>query len=310
MYPLKFKPIYFEKIWGGRGLEAIKDNLPQGDIGESWEISCHKNGSSIISNGKYEGITLKELITLYKDKVLGERFQEEEFPLLLKFISASDNLSVQVHPNDYYAKLLEEDRGKTEAWYVLEAEEGANLIIGTKGCNKNDFMEGIERGTLEKCLNIIPVKKGDVFFIESGLIHAIGKGVVLLEIQQSSDITYRVYDYNRGREIHVDKAMKVIDFNLSSEKLEGELQVTEDYHRRKYISCKYFEFEEYIIRNNFKDDTRGEKFFLYSCIEGEGKIVYSEGEESIIKGESILIPCSLGKVKILGQLKLIKVHVP
>ncbi|WP_017414070.1 type I phosphomannose isomerase catalytic subunit [Clostridium tunisiense] len=310
MYPLKFKPIYFDKIWGGRGLEAIKDNLPQGDIGESWEISCHKNGSSIISNGKYEGITLKELITLYKDKVLGERFQEEEFPLLLKFISASDNLSVQVHPNDYYAKLLEEDRGKTEAWYVLEAEEGANLIIGTKGCNENDFMEGIERGTLEKCLNIIPVKKGDVFFIESGLIHAIGKGVVLLEIQQSSDITYRVYDYNRGREIHVDKAMKVIDFNLSSKKLEGELQVTEDYQRRKYISCTYFEFEEYDIRNNFQDDTKGEKFFLYSCIEGEGKIVYSEGEESIIKGESILIPCSLGKVKILGQLKLIKVHVP
>lgn len=310
MYPLKFRPIYFEKIWGGRGLEAIKDNLPQGDIGESWEISCHGNGASIISNGKYEGVALKYLIALEKNKILGEGFIEEEFPLLLKFISASDNLSVQVHPNDYFAKDLENDRGKTEAWYVLEAEEGANLIIGTRGCSKDEFMKGIENGTLERCLNKVPVKRGDVFYIESGLIHAIGKGVALLEIQQSSDITYRVYDYNRGRELHVDKAMKVIDFTLGSNKIQGQVFTTDEYEVRKYIYCKYFALEEYIIKGKFEDNTKNEKFFLYSCIEGEGKIVYSHGEESIIKGESILIPCSLGKVEVLGQLKLIKVYVP
>lgn len=310
MYPLKFIPIYFEKIWGGRGLKALKSFLPKGNIGESWEVSCHKNGTSVITNGKYAGLTLKELINLNKDKVLGNDFEEKDFPLLLKFISANEKLSVQVHPGDDYARKEENEKGKTEAWYVIEAAEGANLIIGTENCTRDEFIKGIGEGGLDKHLKKVSVKKGDVFFIESGLIHAIGPGVVLLEIQQSSDVTYRVYDYNRGRELHIKKALDVINFGLTSKSIEGKRSLNEKYEKIEYIKCKYFALEEYDIFESMKDDTRGKEFFIYSCIEGKGKIVYSKGEESIIKGESILIPSSLGGVSILGRLKVIKTYVP
>jgi mannose-6-phosphate isomerase len=310
VYPLKFIPIYFEKIWGGRGLVSLKNFLPKGNIGEVWEVSCHKNGTSVISNGEYAGLTLKDLIDLDKHKVLGSDFEEGELPLLLKFISANEKLSVQVHPGDDYARKEENEKGKTEAWYVIEATEGANLIIGTENCTSNEFVKGIGEGRLDKYLKKVSVKKGDVFFIESGLIHAIGPGVVLLEIQQSSDVTYRVYDYNRGRELHVKKALDVINLGLTSKSIEGVRTLNEKYEKIEYIYCKYFALEEYNIFESMEDDTRGKEFFIFSCIEGKGKIVYSKGEESIMKGESILIPSSLGGVSILGRLKVIKTYVP
>lgn len=309
MYPLKFYPIYFEKIWGGRDLKELKNDLPAGIIGESWEISCHKNGSSIILNGIYKGLTLKELIESYKDKILGKN-GSLEFPLLLKFISSKESLSIQVHPGDSYAKLKENDNGKTEAWYVISAQEESNLVLGTKNCTKEEFIKAIKHGEVDRCLNTVKVKAGDIFYIESGLIHAIGPNVLLFEVQQSSDITYRVYDYNRGRELQLEKALEVIDFNLQSPKLEGSVEENKYYKKVKFISCKYFNLEECRVFSELDEDTENERFLLYTCLEGQGKIVYSQGEELIIKGESVLIPSSLGQFKIKGELKLIKTYVP
>lgn len=308
MYPLKFEPIYFEKIWGGKHLQELKNNVPVGNIGESWEVSCHKNGVSIVSNGRFKGATLKEVIEREGKHILGD-YEGEGFPLLLKLISTSGKLSVQVHPDDIYGQKIEGDNGKTEAWYVIHAESGAALVLGTRECTKEEFKNAIKNGTLDKYLNIVPVKSGDVFFVNSGLIHAIGEGILLLEIQQNSDITYRVYDYNRGRELHLEKALEVANLKLKSNRLEGEVYANSDYEITKYVKCPYFSLDLYEIYSRIEENTEEKKFLLYSCIEGEGKIEYSEGEESIIKGESILIPSSLGHFNIVGQLKLIKVYV-
>lgn len=222
MYPIKFENLYYEKIWGGRDLELFRDDIPEGNIGESWDVACHKNGMSIVKNGEFKGLRLDELIEKEKENLLGTKIDRNWFPLLIKLINAKDKLSVQVHPNDEYAKRVEGDMGKTEVWYVVEAFEGANLVVGTKGkCTKEEFKAAIEEGKLDSYLNRIPVKKGDVYLVQSGLVHAIGEGVIIAEIQQNSDTTYRVYDYNRGREIHVQKALDVIDLNLNGEKNEG-----------------------------------------------------------------------------------------
>ena len=214
MYPIKFENLYYEKIWGGRDFESFRENLPHGDIGESWDIACHHNGMSIVSNGYLKGKTFEELIKEYGTELLGESFENKEFPLLVKLINSKEKLSVQVHPSDEYAKRVENSLGKTEAWYVVDAKPGASLIVGTKNCDKAIFEKAIREGKTEEYLNKIEVKKGDCFLINSGLVHAICEGVIIAEIQQSSDITYRIYDYGRPREIHVEKSMDVIDFNL------------------------------------------------------------------------------------------------
>lgn len=203
MYPLKFENLYCSKIWGGRDFEKFRSNLPEGDIGESWDVACHQNGVSIISNGKFKGIALDKLIKEYGSELLGRSVQNNEFPLLVKLINSKEKLSVQVHPNDDYAKRMENSLGKTEAWYVVDAKPNASLIIGTKDCDKEAFENAVREGKVENYLNKVEVKKGDCFLINSGLVHAICEGVIIAEIQQNSDITYRIYDYGRPREIHV-----------------------------------------------------------------------------------------------------------
>ena len=214
MYPIKFENLYYDKVWGGRDLEDFRENLPEGNIGESWDIACHENGTGIVANGKFKGMTFKELIEKYNENIFGNAIKNNEFPLLVKLINSNENLSVQVHPNDEYARRVENSFGKTEAWYVVDAKEGAELIVGTNGCTKEQFEEAIKNNSVEDCLNRIKVKKGDAFLINSGLVHAICSGLVIAEIQQNSDITYRVYDYGRPREIHVEKSLEVIDFDL------------------------------------------------------------------------------------------------
>ena len=199
MYPIKFENLYYERIWGGNGLEKFRDNIPEGVIGESWDIACHKNGTGKVVNGKLKGKGFDEIIKEYGHNLLGNAIDiDKDFPLLIKLITAKDKLSVQVHPDDEYAEKVENDLGKTEAWYVIDAEEGASLIVGTKDCDKEKFKKAIEDENLEPYLNKIEVKKGDFFYVQSGLVHAICEGILIAEIQQSSDTTYRVYDYNRG----------------------------------------------------------------------------------------------------------------
>jgi len=201
MYPIRFENLYYKKIWGGRDLEKFRDNLPEGDVGESWDIACHPNGVGVVENGKYKGIRFDDLIKKYGHSLVGSKISTEKLPLLVKLINSREKLSVQVHPGDYYAAKYEDDYGKTEAWYVIDAKPNATLIVGTKECNKEQFEAAIKSGEVEKYLNKIDVKKGDCFLINSGLIHAICEGVIIAEIQQNSDVTYRVYDYGRPREI-------------------------------------------------------------------------------------------------------------
>ena len=310
MYPIKFENLYYEKIWGGRDLERFRDNVPEGCIGESWDIACHKNGTGIVANGYLKGLSFKELIDKYGEKVVGRKINKEEFPLLIKLINSKDKLSVQVHPDDEYAKKVENEFGKTEAWYVVDAEEGASLIVGTKDCNKDIFKKAIEDGNLEPYLNKVSVKKGDMFYVKSGLVHAICEGVIIAEIQQSSDTTYRVYDYNRGRELHVDKALDVIDFDLKCEKIKG-IKISEE-GLEKTILClsEFFAIEKYEIKGKVKESSDLDRFFLFTCVEGNGKIISLENELDINMGDSILIPASLGEYTLEGNFTLLKSYVP
>lgn len=311
MYPIKFKNIYFDKIWGGRDLELFRDNLPEGDIGESWDVACHPHGMSVVKNGEFKGTKLDELIELKGSELLGTKISKETFPLLIKLINAKDKLSVQVHPEDKYAMETEGELGKTEVWYVVEALTGANLVVGTKeGCTKEQFKKAIEEGKMEEYMNKIPVKKGEVYFVKSGLIHAIGEGVIIAEIQQNSDTTYRVYDYNRGRELHVEKALDVVDLDLRGERSTGVKVEGNGHSKVYYCVCDKFSLELYDVYEAFSESSDEERFYVFTCVEGNGKITYNNGSESIEKGESIFIPASLGAYKIEGNLKLLKSYVP
>lgn len=310
MEPLKFQNIYFDKIWGGRDLNVFRDNLPQGNIGESWDVACHPHGTSIIANGEYKGMKLSELIELKGDEIVGSKIAKSWFPLLVKLINAKENLSVQVHPEDEYARNVEGEMGKTEVWYVIEAFEGASLVLGTKECTKEQFKNAIETGKFDELMNKIPVKKGEVYFVKSGLVHAIGEGVIIAEIQQNSDTTYRVYDYNRGRELHIDKALDVVNLSLRGRKSQG-LRVQYDGYCKIYYSlCEHFSLELYEITHEVTETSDNERFYIFTVVEGQGKINYKEGCENISIGESILIPAQLGEYEIKGNLKLLKSYVP
>lgn len=310
MYPLKFENVYVEKVWGSRDLEEIRDNLPPGKIGESWDVSCHPNGMSVVANGEYRGMKLDELIEEKGDAILGTKIAKDKFPLLVKLLNTSDKLSVQVHPGDEYALRVEGEMGKTEVWYVVEAKEGAKLIVGTEGCTREEFKRAIEDGQPEKYMNVVDVKKGDVYFIKSGLIHTMGEGLVIAEIQQNSDTTYRVYDYNRGRELHIEKALDVIDFDLAGKKSEGLKVEREGYSKVYYCLNEHFALELYDVEEGFAESTDGERFHIYTCVEGEGEIQYGNSAERIGKGDSILMPAGLGEYRVFGKLKLLKSYVP
>lgn len=311
MYPLKFENIYFEKVWGGRDLELFKNDLPEGSIGESWDIACHKHGTGIVANGKFKGISLYELIKSEGNNVIGTKISKDWFPLLIKLINARESLSVQVHPDDKYGREIENDMGKTEVWYIMEAFDGANIVVGVKEeCTKEQFKKAIKEGTLEKYLNRIPVKKGEVYFVKSGLIHAIGQGVIIAEIQQNSDTTYRVYDYNRGRELHIEKALDVVDLDLKGVSSTGVKVEKEGYSKTYYCISDKFSLELYDVFNKFSETSDEERFYTFTCVDGAGEIIYSSGTESVKKGESLLIPASLGAYTVKGNLKLLKSYVP
>lgn len=311
MYPLKFKHLYYEKIWGGRKLEKFRNDVPDGNIGESWDVACHKNGTSVVSNGEFKGKRLDDLVKEKGNEIMGSKIGKDWFPLLIKIIDAKSDLSVQVHPNDEYAKKVENEMGKTEVWYVIQADEGGALVVGTKGkCTKDELKEAIEKGKLGKYMNKIPVKAGDVCLVRSGMIHAICGGVLLAEIQQNSDTTYRVYDYNRGRELHVKKALDVIDLNLKAKKSKGIKLNCEGYEKTHLCLGKDFSLELYDVCSEFTEKSDEERFYIFTCVDGDGEILYDGGTEKIKFGESVLIPASLGQYTVKGKVKLVKSYVP
>jgi mannose-6-phosphate isomerase len=307
LYPFKFKEIYKKYIWGGQGFEKIGKDVPGGVAAESWEIACHKDGMSVVMNGELHGKTLKELVEQYGKELLGSDVDAKEgnFPLMVKFINAKNKLSVQVHPNDEYARKHEGDSGKNEAWVILDAKEDSELIIGIKrGIDLKAFSKACENNEIEECLNKMKVKAGDVINIPAGLVHAIGSGIMLAEIQQNSNVTYRIYDYDRKddkgntRPLHIDKALEVIDFTLKDE------------DEKKAMLSKYFCLETYNITEDIKQVATGETFFIYIFTEGEGEIIYRDKKIRVAKGDTYLIPANLGEFELKGKLQFIKSYIP
>ena len=307
MYPIKFENIYFDKIWGGRDFEEFRGNLPSGYIGESWDITCHENGVGIVANGELKGKTFLYIIEKLGHDLVGTKVSTEKFPLLVKLINSREKLSVQVHPGDEYAAIHENSLGKTEAWYVVEAKPGAKLIVGTKNCDKATFAKAIEDGKSEDYLNVIPVKKGDCFLINSGLVHAICEGLIIAEIQQNSDITYRVYDYGRPREIHVEKSLDVIKFDLEAKNLSNnEVKEFDGFSRVDFCENEYFGIQKFDITTEWTDESDKERFFILTCVEGNGTIEGEGFSEEIKMGDSLLIPATLGKYTVKGNITVLK----
>ncbi|HHV59471.1 MAG TPA: class I mannose-6-phosphate isomerase [Clostridiaceae bacterium] len=324
LYPLKFEPVFKDYIWGGRNLLKLNKKLPEGKVAESWEVSSHPDGISKIANGEYAGMFFTDVIEKEGRKLLGTALSDEavtKFPLLVKFIDANDNLSVQVHPDENYVRKNNSDLyGKNEMWYIISAEPGARLVYGLKpGTTKSDFEKAVANKKIEELLNYIDVKPGDAINIPTGLVHAIGKGILLAEIQQNSNSTFRVYDYDRvdakgnPRPLHIREALEVMDFSLH---VTGESVVNSSYHGQEearlcipLVSNDFFTVEHISVKGNSCDSTDGSKFFIYITIAGAGKIKYGHGTISAIPGDSFLIPAALGKFEFEGNLTMLKAYV-
>ncbi|MEI6556601.1 MAG: type I phosphomannose isomerase catalytic subunit [Paludibacter sp.] len=311
LYPLKFSPILKDKIWGGTKLEKLFGKPASSDkLGESWELSGYEGDESVVINGLLAGNNLVELIEIYMGDLVGDKIYDAfglSFPLLFKLIDANENLSIQVHPGDVVAAERHNSYGKTEMWYVVDADPGAELIIGfTKDCTPDEYVEALDAGEVEGLLQKVPVKKGDVLFIPAGLVHAIGKGVVVAEIQQSSDITYRIYDYKRvddkgnERELHTEQALDVIDFSAAKEPKTPYLAVLNEI--TPLIDCDYFttnliKFDEAVTRNYGELDS----FVSYMCLEGNMIIEYNNEKTIVNKGDTVLIPAIINELALIPE---------
>ena len=310
LYPLKFQPILKEKIWGGQKLELLlnKDSkLP--NIGESWEVSDVEGNTSIVMNGSLKGQSLKQLLLTYKADLIGlqnYRIFKDKFPLLIKFIDAKEDLSIQLHPNDELAAKRHNSFGKTEMWYVMQADENAKLIVGfNQKVTPELYLKHLADKTLTKILNFDTVKTGDTYFIEVGRIHAIGAGVMLAEIQQTSDITYRVYDWDRKdeqgneRELHNNLALDAIGFEMPND-FRIEYQ-TDQNRSNKMVSCPYFTTNYLNIDTTIQKENNHGSFIIYICVDGEAEILIANNSETIKKGETILIPAVIGSFHIASK---------
>lgn len=302
--PVKLLPAFKDYLWGGTKLKTEynkKTDLQK--VAESWELSTHKDGESIIADGEFKGKKLSEYISA--NDVLGKRAKVFDFfPILIKFIDAKDNLSVQVHPDDEYSLKNNGEYGKTEMWYVLGAEEGATLYHGfKKKITKEEFSERIKNNTLLEVLNKVPVKKGDVFFIESGTVHAIGAGIMICEIQQNSNTTYRVYDYGRRdkdgntRPLHIEQAIEVANL----EQPEKQKDLPENILAR----CKYFTVEKHDIKGKFSFNVTEDCFKSVIVTEGAAKLIYDNGELDLEKGDSVFIPAENAEITVKGDCEII-----
>ncbi len=318
--PLKFKPLLKERIWGGQELEKLGKKLPKGkNIGESWEISDVEGDASIVAEGVFKGNSLSELIEVYMEELVGEKVFNKfstEFPLLIKFIDAGDNLSVQVHPNDELSAKRHNAYGKTEMWYVMDCQEGAELYLGFKHkVTMEEYEKRVADGTLMDIMKGYKVSPGDAFFIPAGEIHAIGKGILVAEIQQTSDITYRVFDYNRvddegnSRELHTELALDAINFDEPFDGIDitptFETNAAVDMQRCDYFSTNVIEVQGEIGCNYSELDS----FVIFIALDGNMTVGYGEGEISLNKGETMLIPASIQSVVLSGRGRLIEVFV-
>lgn len=311
--PIFLKPVLQERIWGGTKLrEEYGYEIPSESTGEAWVISAHPNGPSTVTEGEFAGETLGQLWENH-----GELFNKKtdgEYPLLVKILDAADDLSVQVHPDDQYAKEVEgAPYGKTECWYVLGAEEGANLILGHNAADKNEFEKMVEEGEWEQLFRYVKVQKGDFIYVPSGTIHAIGRGITILEVQQSSDITYRVYDYDRTdkdgntRELHLDRAKDVTNIPHKDANLDFGTSEKDGMTIRQLVKEKYFTVEKWEVSADTEYAISAD-FLQVDVIEGQGSIVVAGEEYELTKGVHFILPNGVEKIKLGGDMELIVSH--
>lgn len=322
LYPLKFREIFKEKVWGGNRMKGLLDKNydPLPNCGESWELSAVEDYVSVVKNGFLQDNDLRELIEIYMGDLVGDKVFDlfgTEFPLLVKFLDTADYLSVQVHPDDAIAKERHGSQGKTEMWYVVDAQPGAEIIVGfSQEVDRQTFLKHLEQNTLRQILNIEKAKAGDVFFLPAGRIHAIGAGITLCEIQQSSDVTYRIYDWDRPgldgkmRELHLDQALDVMDYKVQPSyktayepRLNGQTSLV----KNPYFTTNMLALDKAMEMDYFFLDS----FVLYVCLQGGCNIEYPWGNETIKKGETILLPAEIKNVKLIpaGQCKLLETYI-
>ncbi len=299
LYPLKFTPILKERIWGGHKLSDILNKKPMDRCGESWEVSGVPGDISVVANGFLKNNNLQELIEVYMGDLVGDSIYDRfglEFPVLIKFIDAQDDLSIQVHPNDQLAAERHHSYGKTEMWYVMDAEKDSHLIVGfNRDTDKIQYEQSLKNKTLSNILNFEPVTQGDVFFIPAGRIHAIGKGILLAEIQQTSDITYRIYDWDRvdkngkSRELHTELALDAIDYKAQKEY--KTLYQKAEQGTAEVVKCPYFTTNLVSFSKTIeKDFNHLDSFIIYICTSGSCEIRHEHGTVHVSEGETVLIP--------------------
>jgi len=311
LYPLKFKPIFKDRLWGGSKINQIlSKNCPADRCGESWEISTVEANISEVENGPYTGKLLTSLINEFKAELVGSKIYEkfgDTLPLLIKFIDANQDLSVQVHPNDELAQVRHQSLGKTEMWYVMQADEGAQLSVGfNQKVNKELYLEKLNANVLPDILNYEEPKTGDVFFIPAGRIHYIGKGILLAEIQQSSDVTYRIYDFDRKdadgklRELHTKSALDALDFNVyPTYKTDYFPVVNQD---TKIVDSEFFTTHMLSILGEKELDYKNlDSFVIHVCVEGSYTIEVDHLVYTVKLGESILLPAALKNFKVRSK---------
>ncbi|MEK6793420.1 MAG: type I phosphomannose isomerase catalytic subunit [Spirochaetota bacterium] len=324
-YPFKFKPILKEKIWGGNALAGDYGKAfdPSMKIGESWEVSTVPEDESMVSNGQLAGESLEDLIVEYKELIVGERVFKEhkyEFPLLIKFLDATEKLSVQVHPANKYARAHGQRFGKTEMWFILSAAEHAKLIVGLKpGTTKDELVQALGDKTITTVLNYLPVKAGDVIYLPAGRVHAILEGIVLAEIQQTSDLTYRLYDWDRVddaghlRELHIPESLENINFNDTEPvMLAKTFSAQTGFETASVIANDYFSVEEIHnsgVRSKYEAITAmKESFEILMAVGGEGNILHPKGMEPFAKGETLLLPAALGEYTVKGRIDFLRIR--
>ena len=325
LYPLKFKPRVKERIWGGhaiverkgKALSRIdKDKL----YGESWDLSSVKGDISVVANGFLKGNNLEEVIEVYMGELVGEANFERyglEFPLLVKYLDCNDKLSVQVHPNDELAEERHNSFGKTEAWYIANCKPGAAIYLGFKDLNitREEYISAVAESRLEPLLNRVEVKKGDVFFIPAGTVHALGAGIEVVEVQQTSDVTYRIYDWDRvdasgkGRELHTALAVDAIDFEADADLLHKQYNLQRG-GEAKVIDSPYFTMVmQDVASKRVIDRSMLDSFIIYICLSGSVRLTANGAEESLAMGELVLVPAEVDEICFEGDAQLMEVFV-
>jgi mannose-6-phosphate isomerase len=319
LYPLQFQPEFKERVWGGRALAEFGLSLPEGRIGEGWMIGDHPNGTTKVKNGRLAGEGLDQLRNRYGARLLGTKgaaSKNGRFPLLVKLLDCNDDLSVQVHPDDHYAGLPEGELGKTEMWYVLNAEPDASIIYGLKpGIGRDELAKAVKDNRIMDCLERVPVEAGDTFYIPAGTVHALCAGVVVAEIQQNSDTTYRLYDYNRPgldgkpRELHIEDSLNVIRYEGSG----ATRMKTGGNKPNEWLTLAqspYFIAEKGTVSGSWPLSTDRDSFQILIVCEGEGTLTWEEGSIGLKIGDCFLLPAELGGYTLEGNLTVLRSYLP